>query len=149
MRGRATGVGVFAGAATAGTLIGFGLRHGTALQPFAGAGRILLGSASARVSEVVLAFIGALLHFVLTTAWAWLALVLLGRASMGVPAAAAAAAIMAWLLTTWVLPASLAAPTADLSAIQLVLYYVVLCVTLWGGIRLALQSDHSTAEPPR
>ena len=137
----ATRVGLIAGAATAGVLIGLGLRHGTALQPFAATGRIMLSAVAGRLPETVLAFAGAVIHFAVATFLAWCAVKLVkhvgGRALIG----AVAVALVAWVASTWLFPTGLRALTADLSFGQQLVYYSVLGITLWGGIRLASDEE--------
>lgn len=130
-------IGVIAGAATAGVLLGFGLRHGTALQPLTGAGRIMLSSLAFHVPEAVLAIVGAILHLAITTLWAWCALQVVRRMAGRTALATTMVAAGAWVVSAWVLPSLLGAVTIDLSLGQQLVFFGVLDVTLWGGIRLA------------
>lgn len=140
-RAPVTRVGLLAGAATAGVLIGLGLRHGTALQPFAASGRTMVSAFAWRVPEAPLAFAGAVLHFAIVTFFAWLAVALTKRTGDRALLASALAGVVAWTLARWVFPLSIRALTADLSDAQQLFYYTVFAVTLWGGIRFAPEGE--------
>lgn len=94
-----------------------------------------------QVPEAPLAFAGAVLHFAMATAFAWLAVALTKRMKGRPLLAATLVAVVAWTLAGWVLPASLRALTADLSNVQQLFYYSVFIVTLWGGIRFAREGE--------
>ena len=53
-------------------------------------------------------------------------------------AASFAVAGLAWMASGWILPESFRAITADLSRGEQFLFFSVLGITLWAGIRLAL-----------
>ena len=57
--------GIVAGAATAGAIIGLGVRHGAALTPFAMAGRIMVGAAPWLIAIIA----GVLLHLAWMVVW--------------------------------------------------------------------------------
>ena len=101
----------------------------------------MLSVVAQRLPEPVLAFAGAAIHFALATILAWCAVKLVkyagGRALVG----AAMVALVAWIISAWVFPPALRALTADLSFVQQLLYYSVLGITLWGGIRLASEGE--------
>lgn len=137
----ATRVGLIAGAATAGVLIGLGLRHGTALQPFSATGRIMLSGAAPRLPETVLAFTGTVVHFAVATLFAWGAVSLVKHVGGRVLIAACLVAAVAWIASAWVFPSGLRSLTADLSGAQQLVYYSVLGTTLWGGIRFASMAE--------
>jgi hypothetical protein len=141
-------VGLVSGAATAGVLIGFGLRHGTALQPFTGAGRILLTTGTGRVPEAMLAFLGAASHFAMAAAIGWVAVAVSRRMPHRAPIIALLVAAAVWIAAEWILPTALRALTADLSRLQQLIYFSVLAVTLWGGIRLAPVADQAVVTSP-
>ena len=133
-------IGVLAGAATAGILVGLGMRHGTAMQPFAGAGRILLVNSTGSYSDPLLVAVGLLMHLVLAAIAGCAALALARRFPTRVLPASLAVAAFAWFASAWVLPESLRAVTEDLSRSEQLLFFSVLGVTLWLGIRLALDA---------
>lgn len=133
--------GLLSGAATSGILIGLGWRHGTALQPFAGAGRVLLGSPSSRLPELLLVVVGLALHLVLAMLAGWVTIAFMRRLGARLVVAAVCVTLLAWVATAWVLPESLRAVTADLSRPEQLLFFSVLGVTLWFGIRLAFEAQ--------
>jgi hypothetical protein len=127
--------GVLAAAATAGAIVGLGLRHGDALGPFTLAGRTVVGAAPTIVAAVA----GAGLHLGWMVVWG--ACFTLVAAALRGPKLLVAAALFAtgvWALSTYVLPGvAPAARAAGLSIPQSVFLHLLLALGLASGMRLA------------
>jgi hypothetical protein len=127
--------GVIAAAITAGAVVGFGLRHGTALEPFVFAGQSVLNGAAPGMAAIV----GALLHLVWMMVWGvCFSVVAAPLRGIGQVIAAVVFALVVGLLTTAVLPAAapLTGPLA-LSRVQIVFVDLLLAAGLVVGMRLA------------
>ncbi|MGQ0765765.1 MAG: hypothetical protein ACT4OZ_08880 [Gemmatimonadota bacterium] len=137
-----TGVrtGLLAAAATAGALVGLGLRHEAALQPFLNAGRAFLSTSSGLVPLAWLALIGGLmLHFAWMTAWG-IAFTILSWRSSGRRKAITAVVLVTLLglLVTMRTPSLLGVVgSAALTVPQLVFVLALMAIALLAGARLA------------
>ena len=132
--------GVLAASATAGALVGYGLRLGSPARPFNAIAAMLLGpSAQAAQSFTPAATtLGVVLHVAAMIGWGLVYVALFarsGRHPVGWAIAVAAAALVATLLITRFFGVGLAAllPTGNLIALA-----VVLATALPLGMRLAL-----------
>lgn len=139
-----------AGAATAGTVAGFGLRREGVAEPFAAVGQLVLGAAATERGPVRLATIaaGLLLHFALVAAWTLLFARLAGvgrRRPLEVPPvaprialAAAVTGLTAFIADSRILPALLQIGYgAEVFGPQSWLLHAVLSGALVVGMRLA------------
>jgi hypothetical protein len=132
--------GVLAAAVTAGALVGLGMRHEAALQPFLQAGRSLLTTSSGLVPLAWLALAGGLaIHLAWMTAWG-LAFTLLAPNWPRSRLALFAVGFVAVLGVT----ASLRMPRAlgvvgmaSLTAPQLAFVLALMAAALFAGVRLA------------
>jgi hypothetical protein len=133
-------LGLLAAAATAGVLVGFGLRHGSSLDPFHVYGRAALGAATGRVASRDLAILaGFLAHTLWMLLWGVCFSVVATplRGSRTALAALAYAALLG-VLSVSIVPGALgAASLATLSAAQRVFLVLVVAGTLTAGMRLA------------
>jgi hypothetical protein len=99
----------------------------------------MFSSAAFAMPDPLLAFTGAIVHFTMMMAVAWVAVTLSNRWPQWTQLAVIGVVVVVWIANTWLLPATFRAVTADLSATHKLLFYTVLAVTLWGGIRLAFK----------
>jgi hypothetical protein len=135
-------VGLIAAAATAGVLVGLGLRHGAALTPFSLYGRAVLASVTGLLAPPGLA---TAIGFAGHTFWMllWGVCFSVVAAPLRAPLLAAAAAFFAailGLLAATVLPSALGAGAlASLSGAQMAFFLVCMAGALYLGMRLARQ----------
>lgn len=136
--------GLLAAAATAGALVGLGLRHDAALQPFLAAGRAFLSTSSGLVPLAWLAILGGLLlHVVWMTAWG-LAFTLLSWKRSGRRKAIMAVGLVTLLglLMTMRMPSALGVVgSAALTVPQLIFVLALMVIALLAGARLAPVSN--------
>lgn len=127
--------GAIAGAATAGALVGLGLRHGVALDPFLFAGRSAIGAAGPVLATIV----GVLMHLAWMLVWgACFTVVAAPLRGARLALAALAFAAVVWTIATYALPeASPAVRFAGLTTAGTVFVYLVLAAALVPGMRLA------------
>lgn len=104
---------------------------------------MMLNAAATRAPEAMLAFFGAAAHFAIAAAIGWVSVALSRRMPQWAALIATAVALSAWMASEWVFPAALRALTADLSRTQQLVYFIVLAITLWGGIRFAPMGDQA------
>jgi len=138
---RALVVGTIAASATAGALVGFGLRQGTPLRPFNAVARLLLGARADGVwgFDPIVTLIGVLLHVTVILAWGFLCVGLAG-ARRGAPAFATAVGVTlaALAVDLFVIERGLHAGLSGvLSPGQVVALHLVLLVALALGMRFA------------
>ena len=138
---RALVVGTIAASATAGALVGFGLRQGTPLRPFNAVARLLLGARADGVwgFDPVVTLIGVLLHVTVILAWGFLCVGIAG-ARRGVPAFATAVGVTLAALAVDLLVVERglhAGLSGVLSSGQVVALHLVLLVALALGMRFA------------
>jgi len=135
---RGIGLGVIAGAATAGTLMGFGYARGATLQPLNAVAHMFAGSRAFMTTGFQPMITGGalLLHFLSTIIWgivlAFVAAPLTGRARAAAPFGVG---ILAYLLDRFVAPNQLR-PGFDelLSSGEVTFIYVVLAAGLAAGL---------------
>jgi hypothetical protein len=135
-------VGLIAAAATAGVLVGLGLRHGAALTPFVLYGRAVLASVTGLLAPPALAtVIGFIGHAFWMLLWGVCFSVV--AAPLRAPQLALAAAMFATilgLLSATLLPSALGAGAmASLSGIQTAFFLFLMAGALYLGMRLARQ----------
>ena len=135
---RGIGLGVIAGAATAGTLLGFGHARGAALQPLNAVAHIFAGSRAFMTTgfQPIITGGAVLLHFLSTIIWgivlAYVAAPLAGRARVAAPIGVA---ILAYLLDRFVAPNRLRPGFEQLlSSGEVTFIYVVLAAALAAGL---------------
>jgi hypothetical protein len=138
---RALVVGSIAASATAGALVGFGLRQGTPLRPFNAVARLLLGARADGVwgFDPVVTLVGALLHVTVMLAWGFLCVGLAGtRRGIAAFAAAVGVTLAALAVDLLVVERGLHAGLSGvLSSGQVVVLHLVLLVALALGMRFA------------
>jgi hypothetical protein len=137
--------GVLAAAATGGVVAGFGVREGSAGEPFAALGRLLLGVAASEPAgrQLVALIAGILLHSATALAWGLLFAALFARLrGLGLVAAAALFAAVAYAVSTRLPELLRLGHGARAFPPQLVLLYTVLALSLVAGIRLARIGGH-------
>ena len=132
-------VGTVAAAATIGAVIGLGLRHGLALQPFLSAGAALLEKlgivATPSVTTLVGLSMAACAIIVLGVCFTIVAAPLRGLRLLGV---AIAFGVIAWAISGFVVPSILALSAgAVLGGAQRVFIFAMLTIALMVGMRLA------------
>jgi hypothetical protein len=136
-RGLRLGVrtGVLAAAATAGAIIGLGLRHGAALDPFTLTGRSLVGAAPVLVATIA----GLSLHVGWMLVWgACFTLVAASLRGTRLLLAAIFFAIALWGLSSYLMPsAEPATRAAGLTTPQSLFVHLLLALGLASGMRLA------------
>ena len=131
---RGIGFGVIAGAATAGTLMGFGHARGATLQPLNAVAHMFAGSRAFMTTGFQPTITGGalILHFLSTIVWgivlAYVAAPLAGRARAAAPIAVGA---LAYLLDRFVAPNALRPGFEELlSSGEVTFVYVVLAAAL-------------------
>jgi hypothetical protein len=126
---------VLAAATTAGAIIGLGLRHGAAVDPFTLTGRPLVGAAPVLVATIA----GFALHFGWMLVWgACFTLVAASLRGGRLAAAAIVFAIALWGLSNYLVPsAEPATRAAALTAPQSLFVHLLLALGLASGMRLA------------
>jgi hypothetical protein len=132
-------VGLIAAAATAGVLVGLGLRHGAALTPFQLYGRAFLASWTGLIAPAWLSVaVGLVVHGLWMVVWG------VCFTAVAAPLRVRSVTILALLLglmaalAAWVFPAALgAAALASLSSLQTFLFVLFLALSLLAGTRLA------------
>jgi len=137
--------GAIAGAATTGVVVGFGLREGSALRPFASLGRHVLAMEAAHTGarRALATGAGLLLHLLVMLAWG----VLFGLAAARWRgwrrwAAAVVIGALAFAVDHLASPEVLRLSDAPgVSALQRATLYVVLALALVLGMRVALSSS--------
>ncbi len=137
--------GVIAAAATGGVVAGFGVREGSAAEPFATLGRLLLGVATSEpgARQLVALFAGILLHSAIAMILGMLFAMLFARLrGLRLLAAAALFAAAAYAVSTKLPGLWRLGHGARAFPPQLVLLYCVLALSLVAGIRLARNSGH-------
>jgi hypothetical protein len=137
--------GVIAAAATGGVIAGFGVREGSAGEPFAALGRLLLGIATSEPSgrQLVGLIAGIVLHSATALAWGLLFAALFARLrGLRLMAAAALFAAVAYAVSTKLPGLLRLGHGARAFPPQLVLLYTVLAISLVAGIRLARIGGH-------
>jgi hypothetical protein len=135
---RGIGLGVIAGAATAGTLMGFGHARGATLQPLNAVAHMFAGSRAFMTTGFQPMITGGalLLHFLSTILWgiilAFVAAPLTGRARAAAPIGVAT---LAYLLDRFVAPNQLRPGFEQLlSSGEVTFIYVVLAAALAAGL---------------
>ena len=139
--------GIVAGAATAGTLIGFGRARGELWRPLNAVGHLLLGYRARLMDrfDPLVTPVGVALHLLSAVLWGVLfALVAARLRGWRLAAAAVALGAAAFVLDTRLLPERLDLGfPALLSRPELIAVYAVLAAALAIGIRLAGRAEHS------
>jgi hypothetical protein len=133
-------VGFIAAAATAGVIVGLGVRHGEALTPFFLTGRSLLATLTGALAPPVLATVaGLLVHAFWMLLWSvCFTLVAASLRGMRLALAAALCAVVVRALGATVLPGALGAGAlASLSAPQTWFLLTLFALSLFVGTRLA------------
>ena len=138
-------VGALAGAATTGVVVGFGLRVGSALRPFAALGRELLAMDAAHTGlrRALATGAGLLVHLLVVLAWAVLfALVAARWRGWRLWAAAAVTGALAVLADRLLVPEVWRLSDAPgVSPLHRAAYYAALFLALALGTRVALSSS--------
>lgn len=133
--------GVLAAAATAGTLLGFGMQQGTPARPFNALAGLLLGDRAAAIwgFHPVVTVTGVLVHLAATLAWGVLfARLARGMRGLRLAGAALVAAIVALAVDAFVADRVLGVDVSEaLAPAQVIVLHGVLGVTLAVGMRLA------------
>lgn len=135
-------VGTLAASATAGALIGFGLRQGTPLRPFNAVARLVLGARAEGVwgFDPLVTLTGVALHVTVMLAWGLLCVRLAGgRRGLARAAFGVAVALLALAVDLFVVERLLGAGVSGvLSTLQVIVVHVLLALALVVGMRLAL-----------
>ncbi len=133
--------GVVAWAATTGAVLGLGLRHGAATEPFAAAGTSVLASLGfvTGVTPAVAAAVGMALHLAWVVVWGVCFTSVAGTLrGPRLALAAAALALLLWVLSARAEPSTLrASGVLSLSSAQLLLVNLLLALGLALGMRVA------------
>jgi hypothetical protein len=132
-------VGLVVAAATAGVLVGLGLRHGTALTPFQLYGRALLASWTGAIAPAwVSVVVGLVAHGFWMLLWG-VCFTAVAAPLRARPAALAAVLVgVIAILAAWLFPSALGAVAlASLSSPQTFLFVLLLTLSLLAGTRFA------------
>lgn len=133
-------IGLVAGAASTGALIGLGLRHGSALTPFQLYGRVVTASLTGLVpTDATAVAVGLAVHLFWMALWgAGFALVARSRHLPRLVAVATGFCAAAGWLGSQFFPSLLgAAAVASLGTGQLLLFLLLVAAALVAGMRLA------------
>ena len=132
--------GVVAWAATLGVLVGFGRSRGALLQPLNAIAHVFFGTRALLMQgfDWVVTPSALLLHLVALAAWSVLFALFAGRLrGLRLLGAAAAYALLIWLINRVALPSELSSGFARvLSPWELGAFYLALALALAAGIRL-------------
>jgi hypothetical protein len=137
--------GVIAAAATGGVIAGFGVREGSAAEPFASLGRLLLGIATSEPAgrQLVALFAGIALHSATALLWGLIFAALFAHLrGLRLGVAAALFAAVAYAVSTKFPGLLRLGYGARAFPPQLVLLYTALAISLVAGIRLARTDGH-------
>lgn len=137
--------GVIAGAATAGALIGFGVRFGTPLRPFNTVAAAVLGQLAFGAAEppVFVTIVGIVLHFAIALAWGVAYVYAVGRSHGYRWQWAVAAGVAAFLLTSLFARALGVGLGTLLPLGDRIVLSLVLALALPVGMRFALRASRT------
>jgi hypothetical protein len=133
--------GAVAAAATAGTLLGFGIQQGTPARPFNAVASLILGDRADRIwgFHPVVTVVGVIVHVMLTFGWGLLfARLAGGMRGVRLAGAALGIAVTALGVDALIVTQVLGAHVSDvLAPAQVIALHMVLGVALAVGMRLA------------